>query len=231
MRKRCGHCMLLVHATAPVPRQSPSASALPRDGSVGKVCVCVLLQAGLYDTPATPGVPAATAEGLHARSGTADTAAAPPSAATAFVRPPAKAAATAAMRPPSGIIQAWVESARDTLARGVANFSGFSLPAPSDLLDLLPPRSKMAAGNGLAGGVGAAAVDPDAAAALRRRVEGEIMTRSASSASLDKMLPNGAIHGYSPAAAGVTMLSEAQQCCLQCSMSRGAWVPACLAVK
>lgn len=101
---------------------------------------------------------------------------------------PASAAAAAAR---SGIIQAWVESARATLARGAANFSGFSLPAPSELMELLPPRPQLARAHGKAARAAPAAVDPDAAAALRRRVEGSIMTRSASAASLDTAVPHG----------------------------------------
>ena len=141
----------------------------------------VPLQAGLYDVPEASAVP----KGLEARH-RAPGAGVAPSADTAFSMPPAEAAAAAAA---PGIIHAWVESARATLGRGIANFSGFSLPAPSELLELMPhgpkswPRGK--------GAVAAAVVDPDAAAALRRRVEGEIMVRSGSSTSLDKLPATG----------------------------------------
>eukprot|EP00892_Ulva_mutabilis_P009709 jgi/Ulvmu1/710/UM010_0082.1 len=141
------------------------------------------LFAGLYDIPAVAG-----AQAVHGSQRTAARAGAAPgaSANTAFSTPPSAAAASAA----PGIIQAWVESARDTLARGVATFSGFSLPAPSELLELWPQGSKPGRSLGRVA-ANVPTVDPDAAAALRRRIEGEIITRSASGASLDKMVTTG----------------------------------------
>lgn len=79
------------------------------------------------------------------------------------------------------LLEDWFRSA-SRAARGqgiVARFSGFSMPSPSQLL---PPslRRPLWSAFGLRGGSQRlAGVDPDAAAALRRVVEGSVLQRSA----------------------------------------------------
>jgi hypothetical protein len=86
-------------------------------------------------------------------------------------------------RPPSTLLEEWFRSA-SRAARGgqgiVARFSGFSMPTPSQLL---PPSlgQPLWSAFGLRGrgSQTLAGVDPDAAAALRRAVEGSVLQRSA----------------------------------------------------
>ena len=83
---------------------------------------------------------------------------------------------------PASLLEEWFRSASRVACGGqgiVARFSGFSMPTPSQLL---PPslRQPLWSAFGLRGGSQRlAGVDPDAAAALRRAVEGSVLQRSA----------------------------------------------------